>query len=323
MQKINIGLVTDDKYIQHVGVCMFSILKNCSTPLDIYFYVFDGNINKKNKKLMKDMCNKFGAHIKFIRMSNRDWKLFQGLKFHRTPFVYCKLLFPDKLKKINKIIYLDADTLVKGDIKELNDIDLGQNIIGAVPDGDINETQKISKINLGISQKKEYFNSGVLVINCKKWRENNTLKKIIRFIKENPKKNRFQDQDALNFVLQDNWKILPYEWNLIHSFFYNSRELKKKLPNLKKIIAHPKIIHYTIKPWDYSKVHPLRKEYWNYKKQTPWRNYKYENKNLKNLLLKILRFIIRPVPWEMKITVKKLLIKQKKPKYNYIKIKNG
>ncbi|MBU1136554.1 MAG: glycosyltransferase family 8 protein [Nanoarchaeota archaeon] len=312
---INIGTIADENYAQHTGVWMFSIMKNCSCSSDIHFYIFDGGINEKSKKLMKKICDDFGSKLSFIKPDVNDWLLFKGLKLgkHLTPIIYCKLLFAEKIKNIEKIIILDSDIIVEGDIKELNEISLDNKTIGAIPDVGI-YTKEISAKNLGFPDNQKYFNSGVMVVDCVKWKKNNVLKNVIKFIRENPDKIRIQDQDGLNFIMQKDWKALPYEWNIVHPFYYKSLELKKVIgeKKLNEILANPKIVHYTIKPWIYEKVHPLRNRYWHYLKQTPWKNAKYPKITLKGFILKLFRLIIKPIPWETKLKIKSIFSRPSK-----------
>lgn len=310
MKEVNIGLSSDNNYAQHMGVTIFSIISNCSSPQNLNFYIIDCGISETNKSLISKICSDNKVKIRFI--SPPKERIFDELKLgsHLTVATYYKLLFPKLLPKLKKIIYLDSDIIVEGDVQELWDIDLKNNIIGAVPDGDI-DTKNICKRNLEISDSEDYFNSGVMIMNSELWRKNKIETKIVKFIKENPEKIYIQEQDGLNFVLRNKWLKLPFEWNAIHTFFYNSIKLKKLLgiKRFNQIKNNPKIIHYTIKPWKFEKVHPRRNRYWYYLRKTPWKNYRYPDKNFKNLIKKSFKMAIRPIPWEFKIKLKNILIK--------------
>jgi lipopolysaccharide biosynthesis glycosyltransferase len=266
----------------------------------------DGGLDENGKLLLKKICDDFNAKIDFIKP---DLDQFNGLKLGNnvTPIVYAKLLFPTLIKGIDKIIVMDSDIIVEGDIKELFSYHLYGKIIGAIPDGYI-ELKEMCKKKLGIAPGKEFFNSGVMLVDCNKWKKYEVLKKVIKFIKENPEKITAHDQDGLNAILVDKWQQLPYEWNMIHLFFFNSRDLKKKFGSkkLRELISNPKLIHYTTKPWIYEKVHPLADRYWYYLKQTPWKGESYQNKTFKTFLLRNFRLLIRPIPWEIKIRIKDL-----------------
>jgi len=307
VEEINIGTITDKNYIQHTGAWAFSILKNCSTPSRVHFYMFESDLDDHSRELFNSLCKNFDAKVTYLRPDN---KLFESLTLgsHLPRIIYCKLLFPDKLKKINKIIVLDSDLVFEGDIVELWNFPLNGKTVAAVPDAGV-ELQEMCKRKMGIPAEKEYLNSGVMLIDCKKWRKKKVMLKVIRFIKENPEKISVQDQDGLNYVLQDDWVALPYEWNVIHPFYYNSIPLKRKLgiKEFDRIRKNPKVIHYTVKPWKFDKAHPKRDRYWYYLKQTPWEDYKYPDKNFKNLSSRILRVMIRPLPWEVKVRAKEIL----------------
>ena len=298
---INIGTITDKNYTQHTGVMLFSILKNCSAPEKIHFYIMDGGIGEEGKKLLKEVCEPFNAKISFPKP---DLRKFNGLKIgsHLTPIIYAKLLFPSVVKDAKKIIVMDSDIIVEGDIKELFDTDLRGNVLGAVPDG-AEELQIYGKEILGLTKDQQYFNSGVMLVDSEKWNKFKVLEKVIDYIYKNFERIYVQDQDGLNAVLRDYWLPLDYKWNVIHLFYYNSVGLKRMIgfKRARDIAKNPKIIHFTTKPWIFEKVHPLRKRYWYYLRQTSWNNFQYPNKNMKTLILKISRFLIRPLPWEFKI----------------------
>lgn len=179
--EINIGTITDSNYTQHTGVMMFSMMKNCSKPSKLHFYIMDGGIDEKGKNILREICKDFKAKISFVKP---DLSVFNGLKIgaHLTPIIYAKLLFPTLIKGVNKIIVMDSDIIVEGDINELFTMPLNGKILGAVPDGCV-ELQESCKKNLGMNPENEYFNSGVMLVDSSKWKKNKVLQKVMKFIK--------------------------------------------------------------------------------------------------------------------------------------------
>src|SRR5690606_19756909 len=76
--------------------------------------------------------------------------------------------------------------------------------------------------DLGVSEKHkkrigatDYFNAGVMVVDCKKWKAQNITEESFRFLKSKKNFIEFADQDGLNFALRDKWKKAPLEWNVV------------------------------------------------------------------------------------------------------------
>jgi len=114
------------------------------------------------------------------------------------------------------------------------------------------------------------------------------------YIKENPEKIQYADQDGLNATLINKWKELNPSWNLITRLFYYKYIYLIKPPNYEKdnifeITKNPKIIHYAgfIKPWFFLDPSPYKPIYWKYLKETPWKDYKYPDKNLVGAIKRI------------------------------------
>ena len=117
-------------------------------------------------------------------------------------------------------------------------------------------------VRLGIPKDHKYFNSGVLLMNLKKWRENKTREKTVEFLQKN-KDAKFLDQDALNGVLYGKWLELPGKYNI------QCDDRLKETPDAV-------IIHYLciFKPWYLFASFPYAHHYSKYLKMTPWKDFK-------------------------------------------------
>jgi len=295
---IEIGCSSNDSYCQHLGVMIYSLLKNCSCPERIKINLMDGSIKKENKDKLNSIIKRFGAKIKYLKP---NLKKLEGLKEcrHITLESYYRFDLIDNIKS-NKVLYLDADMIILADIKTLWENKFNKNIIFAIKDpGGSNK----KKEKLGITLNKNYFNAGVLLIDCKKWKKENISKKAIEYMKENPEKIEYADQDGLNAVLKDTWQELNPQWNLITRLVYYKYLPFLKVPNyenedLKNIIKNPKIIHYAsfIKPWFFIDPSPFKKVYWDYLKETPWKDYKQPDKTFSGFFKRVnyyLRVVIK------------------------------
>ena len=288
---INICFSTDNNYAQHLGVAIASVLKTTKTKKGIDIYVLiDRNFKKKNKKKLKRIERlKKNSTINFITIDESLFKNFPLLSDqHFTIPTYYRYIIPKLLNKINKLIYLDCDLIVKEDIEKLYNIDIGENYIGAVQDTLCYENQK----RLNLIKGKYYCNAGVLILNLKKLRKDNIPEKLIKWTQKNATRIKWLDQDVINCVLEDGIYYLDLGWNFQHFPGDIIRFEKEEFNRVKK---HPKIVHYIgyIKPWDCTIGRLYGYLYFQYLLFTPWK-YKiiiYFIKKIIYLIKKILQNI--------------------------------
>lgn len=282
IEKINIIFTIDDNYSRFLGVTLCSIFENkkCQNPIEIY--VLDGGIQHENKEKLYFLSKKYNFEINFIKIDTYFFKNFK-LTDYFTPAVYYRLIIPDLLPQLSKILYLDCDIIVMGDILELYRTNIDNYILAAVREF-ITDRQK----DLGMPLDSKYFNSGVLLINTEKWKQEKITQKSIAYTKENFEKIKYCDQDVLNATIWDKWLEIPFKYNYMTSFIKKHSTKEEEPP--RDIL----ILHYSsnIKPWNYLDNHPYSKKYFYYLKKTPWKNKKFVNKNFKNIIIKLIRPII-------------------------------
>jgi lipopolysaccharide biosynthesis glycosyltransferase len=284
---MNILCSCNDKYAQHCGVMLCSLFEN--TPeKNIKINLIDGGLNKKNKEKLKFLIESYDSTIVFIKFPKIDLSKIK-IGVHGPSSLIRIFVFP-KIKE-KRILYLDSDMVVKGDVSKIFYEDLKDKILGAVLDGYF---QKERYDYLKIPLKKDYFNAGVMLVDLIKWEKKGVDKKIKKEI-SSEKAYKYSDQDILNCVLYNDWEKINPSWNVVSNAYEGimmrkSWNLSRK--NFKNLLKNPKIIHFTgpIKPWHCLSVHPLRKEYWNYLKKTPWRNFKHEKLDSNLRLKKIIRY---------------------------------
>jgi lipopolysaccharide biosynthesis glycosyltransferase len=247
---IHIVTVSNDVYAPHLAVMLYSLLENKESRNPVRIYVIDSNISVENKLLLVKTTRKYKAKIYFKQIDPTLYSGFPTISYV-TQETYYRLSIPDLFDKIDKVIYLDSDMIVKQDITELWNTDISQYYLGAVYDPWVLGSRNDA---LFMPKDSTYFNAGMLLINLKKWREDNIKNKIIQFINTYSDDLRYCDQDALNAVLHDQWLPLDPKWNFQTDHFYD--------PSLKNI--NPAIIHYVggKKPWH--SYHPLNKHYFMY-----------------------------------------------------------
>ena len=253
MNEINICLLTDNDYIMQTCVAITSIVENKAKESFYNIYILcDMLLNDNIKKIMK--LEKEKIKINIIELNSNGKYLQYAMDVPASPTAIYKFSIPKILDKLDKVLYLDGDIIVKKDLCELYNCGLENNYIGAVKD-----TIGLSKslYRLFMNQNAFYFNSGVLLMNLKKMRNDNVTEKLLEYRKK--EYNELMDQDALNYVLRGKVKELSFLYNMqtLVSKKTNLKNLKKyyeltnEIKNFDDIINNAVVVHFagTKKPW--------------------------------------------------------------------------
>lgn len=273
MSKIRIVSACDDNYVQHLAVMLCSLLENTKHQQEIEINIIDGGILLENKEKLSDFIKeRYNLTVNYLKVDQKLYEKFP-ISHHFTHTIYYRISMPLLFNKsVDKVLYLDADMVIKDDIKNIWDTDINDYYLAAVEA--LSFDQRYA--DLKMPENSLYFCSGLLLINLTQWRKNNIMDKVINFIEENQAKILMWDQDSLNSVLCEQWLPLSLKWNQQTYFF--DQEIYQKFKHRKDFIEarnSPSIIHYTSshKPWHYISTHPYKNEYFNYLKLTPWRNF--------------------------------------------------
>lgn len=281
---ISITISTDDNYCMHASSLVLSILEN-SNPVDFYkFYIFysTSGLSSKNIEKLHKIFEEFNCELIFKELKDIFTKFKCDTK-HLNSAAYYRLISLDRIPE-KRVIYLDIDTIVESDMRELYNFDLEGKAVGAVSD-----------YIVGVRGNEDYFNSGVLLVDLDKWKSQNYSKKSLDYLEKNAKKLKFADQDALTHVFYGKWKKLPLRFNrqkIIHEFSNSEMKLSKK--EYDKLLKFPSIIHYTgpRKPWHFKYVFPDKKNYIKYIEKTPWKNEINKDISIKSGIFFVLRWLV-------------------------------
>jgi lipopolysaccharide biosynthesis glycosyltransferase len=215
--EINIVLGSDKNNALGLAVTIKSILNTTSRYCN--FFILDMGISKNDKMLIQKSFE--GLKIKKLEFFYVPLKELSGMRptmYLKSGSCYSRLLLDKKLSKdINRCLWLDTDLIVNSDICELYDMNIDDYTIGAICDistknlnGDL---IKHYLHDLKLENPFKYFNSGVLLINLKKWKEQNIGEAAINYARTNYHFLDAQDQDVLNAILKDKWLNLDEKWN--------------------------------------------------------------------------------------------------------------
>lgn len=298
---IPIVFAINDVYVKYFLILAVSILEN-SKGSEYEFNILHKDISEKNQDIIREFIVSKGSKVNFINMNsailnlNMEKYLNDDIEFnHITVEAFFRYFIPELFPQYNKVIYLDSDILVLNDLKSLYETDITNYSLAAISDRFIqkvlktkmssfpNENMTVDKyFETKLHKKtKDYFNSGVLLLNSDKMRRENALQKLLDFtIKNSPL--IFPDQDALNGVFENDVKYLDNKYN---GFRIKDKELD--------------IVHFVggQKPWNYSlENNKYFETYWYYASHSPfWKNdleNVYNELKMKIFEIKIFKIII-------------------------------
>ena len=258
-QIIPICFATDDNYIPFLAVAIASLLDNAAKDKFYKIYVLTTELKQENIDSILKLKTP-NSSIRFISLAKELDKI-QSM-FHLRDYYskesYYRIFIPNIFPEYSKVLYLDCDITVTGDISKLYNTQIHGYYVGAIVEEvmltyDVfgNYTEKVDGIN-----RKHYFNSGVLLINCHRWRRRMVAEQFVDLLGRY-KFRVVQDEDYLNVICKDNVKWLDLVWN---KTAYKNDDFRDRNLNL---------IHWKInwRPWKYKNV-LYEENFWKYAKMT-------------------------------------------------------
>ena len=175
--------------------------------------------------------------------------------------------------EVERVLYLDSDLVVLDDLSPLYGIDLAGKILAAAPDfpwdPDGRETQRLRRI--GVADPDRYVNSGVLLMDLRRWRELDCTARLLDFIDRMGRDLTFPDQDAINVVLKGEILVVGARWNLqARMYRLGRRHFPREHAVASTAGRRPAIVHYTTadKPWLPGSMASKRGQYVRFRRLT-------------------------------------------------------
>lgn len=261
--KIHLALAFDLNFLTPFYVLLTSIFENNSEN-QIVFHTIAAGLDQAEKDRIVTFVRHHKSEIIFYEIDKKHVEKFVlPAHIHFSAATYYRLYFPELVPaEIGKLLYIDTDIIVIGDLAELY-----RKNIASVPAAAVVDARIPVRTDLGIIKPGTYFNAGVMLINLALWNEQKISEKAIEYLGKYPENIQLADQDALNAILKDNWQPVDNKFNVT---FYDMPEYLPK----KKFSAFLKgkvVIHYTTqnKPWMLSCTNRLRFLYQHYLKLSP------------------------------------------------------
>jgi len=240
---------TDDNYAQHCCAMLCSLFEN-NKGYEFHIHILTHSLSKNNTDVLNNICLRYNSKL---TISDVDESKLEGVQFRKsrplTKAAYYRILLPEILPdNIERVLYLDCDMIVVGDLKELFDLELEGYALAATLD--CMPWNSIHRKQLQFEADERSFCSGIMVINLKYWREHDAVNRLLEYSKREKCPVYLHDQDSLNYVFKKQWYLLPPKWNKPALSFLP--DVKNQLYfDTYEYVYEPKVIHYSssMKPW--------------------------------------------------------------------------
>ena len=288
---MDVVYASSDLYSELAGISIVSLFENNQTEQEISVFIIDSGISAENKKKLKSVASRYSRSIVFL--PGKDIESLAGTKINvnghstvKSLSTYYRLLLPSIIPEtVDRIIYLDCDTIVNDSLHELMELDMQ----GAFAMGADDCRGKLYRDEIGIPRDSIYINNGFLLIDLKAWRDNNIERDFIDFIHSHAGVVTYDDEGVLNGVLGRMGKtgLLPLRYNtqvVFYSLSFDEIEQYRHAvwaytkKEVEEAIESPAIIHFTsffmagTRVWNAEDQHPMRGRYLYYKSLSPWKD---------------------------------------------------
>lgn len=311
---MDIMYLFDNNYAYIAGISMLSLMDNNKDVDKITFYCVADNVTEDNLGKLRMIVNEFHREIVFIPKPNLKPLLGENIELHWwVENVFSRVFLQEVFKdysELERVLYIDCDTLVLGSLKELWDMRL-EGFIGA---GVCEAMGDLHKKAIGLDRSSYYFNAGMFLIDLKRWRECEIDQKASQFVKKHKGKLEYADESVLNGVLADQLMRIAPKFNITSlTIYFSEKELRKYRKSFythtekerSEALSDPRIVHFTStfldnRPWVEHCHHPYRKKWDDYKEISPWRDVK-SSKDNRSKMKKIARMLALKMPPAIRI----------------------
>ena len=267
---IDIVFTSDNNYLRYQGVTICSICEN-DRDADIRFHVvLSGEVTDEGKNYLQEICCRYGKSLFFYPIHHELLGVLpageSGQPVHISGAAYYRLFLASILPDtIDRVLYLDCDLIAMHSLAPLWNWNIDGCPVAAVPDMDEAVLDKYRRLRYPTAH--GYFNSGVLLINLKYWREHNCQGMFEHYVSEHLDRIVYHDQDVLNAIFHDSKCVLPIRFNVQEAALYTRVNISWEYDEqLAEALKDPLIVHYTTwqKPWIEGCSHPWKDLWYKY-----------------------------------------------------------
>lgn len=271
---IELTTAADAAYAPHVGAMLHSAFT--ATPGESFrvHFLHRPGFDPGEAERLGTLCRAHGAEFRTVEVNPR-W--LEGLPVGGwyVQEAWYRVFLPELLPGVDRVLWLDADTIVRESLRPLWDTPLGGKALAAVPNAVLYAAAG-TVARLGIADRRRYFNTGVLLCDLARMRAQGSERLLRAAAAANREWIRFADQDVLNCVYHGDYVRLPLAWNVLTHSYINVPETLRVHgeQEFREAMHAPRILHFTgrlaKKPWSYRCSHPHRELYLQHRAAAGW-----------------------------------------------------
>jgi len=275
-RRLHLATGTNAAYLHWCATTVLSALRSTPDADTTVHVIVDDDVTASDRARMARMVEGEGATVDWVGVDHaRLAELPDQVREHGGAISCARFLLPDQLADVDRLVYVDADTLVVSSLLSLADTDLGGAGLGAVHNV-VEPRMRWHLDQLPLADPGRYLNSGVLVMDLGWMRAHGTSRELLDCVRRQADTLLWVDQDALNLVFAGAWAELHPRWNAQNSL-WRWPELAGEVFGpvvLRETLTDPAVLHFEgpslAKPWHYLCTHPFRERYRAMAAQTPW-----------------------------------------------------
>lgn len=261
--QLNVAWGVDKNFMFGAAISMTSVLMH-NKDLNIHFHLFTDYIDADYQQRIAKLAEQFASNISIYIMDANGLKILPSGNAWSHAMYFRFIAFEYLAEKIDSLLYIDADVICKGSLDELIQINLNEHVAAVITDVDDSPARDIE-------ENRDYFNSGVIFANLKKWKEQDFINAAFDILLDKKNKLSFPDQDVLNILFLKKVIFLERRFNAIYGI---KQELKSKdLTKYKEYITPDTVlIHYVgvTKPWNSWANYPSAQYFVEAWQASPW-----------------------------------------------------
>lgn len=326
---MNILYSCDDKYCPYTGISIVSLFENNKDLDEINVFIAGFDISEENRFKLEQTAKKYGRTIKILNtdvledfLKNHDVNEYHGSK---APMyrVFIERLIPEN---IERILYIDSDTIISGYIGELETLPFNSDKACAMVRAHI-----LNGYNslIGIKEDDLYYCTAVTLFDIENWKKLDCSARLMQAIKEGHANYPFRDQDLICRTINENIQTLAPKYDVFHVWAYHGVQNyfdihdadEKNFYSVQEIyqaLENPAILHcaagHSGAPWQKGNKNPFKKEWLKYKAISLWKDIG-ETEMDKNFSRIMQRTLIKIVPRTLYNPIQKFFAKLYYKKY--------
>jgi lipopolysaccharide biosynthesis glycosyltransferase len=270
---LHVACAADAAYAPHSAAMLDSVLAHRGAG-DVHVHYLHGPpFPERSAGLIRGMVEAGGGAITFHEIADERIAGLPEMDFV-TRAMWYRIFLPELLPDVDRVLYLDVDTIAVDSLEPLWEIELAESHVAAVTNVFYMRSHAQRPVQLGI-EPTDYFNSGVVVMNIDRMRRDASTRALFDYAVEHANELAWPDQDTLNVILGKGRVRLHPRWNCMNSVLgFPWADEVFGADAVEEARRRPAIRHFegpTInKPWHYGCESPMREVYFEHRRRTPW-----------------------------------------------------